>query len=140
MFVVPPTVLYQIRYCLQDNFVVFASGIEECGKSFVYYKNKIIKIKSPSFLSVEKYIYSKKYSDGISTVSVVSFVCTITSREKIEENFILGKKYFEKKWKNHIRMFDERVNFRSCSFTKQVFVIGGTDRNVCVKYDLSTEP
>ena len=138
MFSEKQSVLYKNRYCTQEHFDVVYSGIVYDLNSYDD-KNKIIKLKSPSFLGVEKYVYSKKYSDAMSTVAVGSFVCTISSCIITEENFILGDQYFGKQWKNNICMIDERKSYNVCSFLKQVFMVGGTDTNNCVKYDLNTE-
>ena len=89
-----PPVLYQNRYCTQENFDVVASGYDF--DENMHYHANIIKVRHPRVLTVEKYVYSKKYSDVISTVSIGSFVCTVSSCKDIKENFILGEQYFGK--------------------------------------------
>ena len=118
---------------------MIASGVEYDGINYDDRKNKIVKIKSPRFLNVEKHVYSKKYSYVIKTVSVGSFVCTISSCKKLDEYFTLSEQYYGKQWKNHICVLAERKYYCISSFMKQVFVIGGTDTNSCMKYDLNTE-
>ena len=105
MFCEIPSVLYQNRYCTQENFDVVSRN------SYADDKNNDVKKKYPSCLCVEKCFYSKKYSDYISTASIGSFVCTVSSCKDIEENFMLGEQYFRKQWKNHICVLDDRENY-----------------------------
>ena len=58
---------------------------------------------------------------------------------KSNENLALSEEYFGKKWKNHIRVLDQRTNYCVCCFLKQVYVIGGVNTKSCLKYDLNAE-
>ena len=141
-------ILYQNRFCEQEDFDVIISGTTDMLKRS---EERIsFRISSKIFDKVETIHHSKRHSHSDRTVCERSNVWTVCSRIpnvgkyqmrpslKFVDSFRI---YLNKtdQWVNVIQIPDDRENFIACSFMKNIYVFGGFTKKAslksCYKYD-----
>ena len=143
-------VLYQNRFCEQEDFDVVISG---CTDKLKHSKEiKSLKISSRNHEITETIYHSKKHSECDRTICERSNVWTICSRippwgkSHIRESFKFVDSfriYLDKtdQWINVIQTPNYRCKICTCSFMKNIYVFGGylLDKiwcyKSCYKYD-----
>ena len=141
-------ILYQNRFCEQEDFDVVISGCTDVLKPSE--EIKIFKISLNDFSKVETIYHSTRQSYSDKTICERSNVWTVCSRiptwgkTHIRESFKFidsFRIYLDKtdQWINVIQTPDDRRNFSTCSFMKNIYVFSGcTDKlslNTCYKYE-----
>ena len=125
-------VLYQNRYCDQENFNVVISIFDK-GKLPAY---NVSKVEYPRFSNAEILVVNSKYDDIVLTSCSSIYIIRIQTTEHFK---ISPKKYSVSN--NIVQMPDLRKDYCACSFMKCLYVFGGyLDRplSTCFKYSLIT--
>ena len=116
------SVLYQNRYCDQENFDIIISGQQYDNKSENFVQN-IINIMYPSFTTVTTLVASLKYT--VKVLTSCSSVWITRTQETTNNN---GSRLFPENYgliNNIVRLPDPRIYYCACSFMKCLYVFGG---------------
>ena len=131
-------ILYQNRFCEQENFDVIVSG------STNVLERESLRLNSRNFDKIETIYNSKTHSSSDRTICERSNVWTVCSRldvKGVSERRSSFRIYIDKtdQWVNVVQIPDCRGNFSACSFMKNIYVFGGFAEKraikSCYKYD-----
>ena len=135
-------VLYQNRFCEQEDFDIVISGSTNVLK---HSEERIsFRISSRSFDKIETIYNSKRHSYCDRTFCERSNVWTVCSRvpnhgkSDLRPSFKFVDSYriyLDKtdQWINVVQTPDDRSDFNACSFMKNIYVFGGFSKTICLK-------
>ena len=124
-----PKVLYQNRYCDQDDFSVLVCGGRDKNKRLL---NQVFKVKFPSF-EVTAFPFMEKPHNmlKITTINsdIIAIIDCVELYESFEKSITSIEIYSDKKktWRHQYVQIEERYEYCLCSFMRQLFIIGKVD-------------
>lgn len=135
-------VLYQSRFCEQENFDVVISGSTDVLEHTD--ERKSFRISSRNLDKIETIYHSKRHLCFDRTFCERSNVWTVCARIQVKGESQIRPSfriYLDKtdQWINVIQVPDDRTRFSACSFMKNIYVFGGCTVELifksCYKYD-----
>ena len=137
------SVLYQNRYCDQEDFDLIVSEVTS-DKELKCYERKIHKVKYPSYTYFETIHSTLKYSISDIVLTSGSGVL-ITSIQGVEKSDTDGVRSSFEQYNlrsDLVNLPDKRVRYCACMFMKDMYVFGGNcdfkSLKTCLKYETSS--
>ena len=138
-------VLYQNRFCDQEDYDVIISGSTDHLEHFD--ERESLRLSSPYLNKIETIYHSKRHWYSDRTICERSNVWTVCSKIQAKgESHIRSsfKIYLDKtdQWMNVVQVPDGRRTFSACSFMKNIYVFGGFKNKISLKscYKYYTKP
>ena len=135
------SVLYQNRYCDQENFDLIIFGDKKEVENACV--RNIFNIKYPNFTSITTSIVNPNYNDKLLTIRSSIWITRTKETDNIDVVSLSPVSYDEKS--NVVEVPYARDYYCACSFMKCLYVFGGMyltlanrQLNTCIKYCCET--
>ena len=128
------SVLYQNRFCDQENFDFIFTGHHDGNE----YLRSIYKVKCTSFTSYDTLVSESNYIEkSLTSGSSIWIINYRGTKQKCIDTFEMSPKSYDLS-NNFIELTNYRNNYCVCSFMNNIYVIGGDinsqSKKTCLKY------
>ena len=135
-----PSVLYENRFCNQDEFDVVLCGGRKSNYSPT---NEVVKLKAPTFQTPYKLTPMLTPRSFSETAVIGSDIYVLGGCKKYYDWTSSFEMYFSetKQWKSLTSFLDETIHYSVCSFMKRIYAVGGYIKksrytSSCYKYEI----
>ena len=129
-----PSVLYENRFCYQENFDIIITGLYDDKD----YSKGIFKVKSPNLTHFESLVSNSKYiEESLTFGSSIMIICNQETKKQSFDDLKMCSSSYDLS-NNLVQLPDTRYNYCVCSFMKNHYVIGGIVKfqreRTCLRY------